>query len=333
VNAVRDRLLAIIAGVLVVAALKWSYPVAMPVAAAALIVAAAWPIWKALRRVMPAAASYTCTVLVLLGVGAAFLLALYVSVAELVGALAQRQERFVQLYARYARWADEYGLPLLGAEAGYDGLLAAAQMVLAETYTITAYIGLVAILVLFGLPEVPHFVARISARTDRVEQYAVFGTLADISRRIRSYIRVTIATSLITGLASAGWAAAMGLELALLWGILNFLLNFVPVVGNIAGILPPALYAVLQFDRWQDAAIVFAGYAVLQVTISNLVYPWLQGRGLALSPAAIVLALVFWSWMWGIAGALMAVPLTVACVVTSGRFRATEWVAALLSRR
>lgn len=141
---------------------------------------------------------------------------------------------------------------------------------------------------------------------------------------------MTALTSLLTGIASGAWAFAVGLDLALIWGVLNFLLNFVPVIGNLIGILPPTLYALIQFGDWNTVAVVFAGYAAIQVTISNFIYPWLQGRGLALSPMAIVVALTVWSWVWGVAGALLAVPLTAAFAIVCGHFCGTEWIAGLL---
>ena len=96
---------------------------------------------------------------------------------------------------------------------------------------------------------------------------------------------------------------SVGLDLALIWGVLNFVLNFIPVIGNIAGIIPPTLYALIQFEGWTMPIVVFVGFAVLQVTISNFVYPMLQGRGMSMPPAAIIVALLFWGWVWGVAGA------------------------------
>jgi predicted PurR-regulated permease PerM len=97
--------------------------------------------------------------------------------------------------------------------------------------------------------------------------------------------------------------------------------------------VPPTLYALIQFQGWTMPVIVFVGFAVLQIVISNFVYPMLQGRSLSLSPIAIVMALAFWSWVWGIAGALIAVPLTVALVIVCQHFSSTRWIATLLSTR
>ena len=77
--------------------------------------------------------------------------------------------------------------------------------------------------------------------------------------------------------------------------------------------------------------VAFLGFAVIQITISNFIYPMLQGHSLSLSPIAIVVALAFWSRVWGVAGALIAVPLTVALVIVCEHFPNTRWIAALLS--
>ena len=124
---------------------------------------------------------------------------------------------------------------------------------------------------------------------------------------------------------------ATGLDLALVWGLLNFLLNFVPVIGNIVGIVPPTMYASIQFGGWTMPLLVFAGFAALQIAISNFIYPWLQGRQLALSPLVIIIAMTFWSWVRGIAGALIAVPLTAATVIACDQFDRSRWLARLLS--
>lgn len=331
-DTIRNRLLAVIAGLLAVAGLKWSYPVTMPVAVAVFVIAAAWPIKPWLDRALPSGLSYAGTLLVLLLLLAGFFAAVYFSLAEVVQTLAQRQDQFRQVYDDYSAWASRRGLHVIGAEGGYDRLLGLARAVLSQAYAVLAYLGLVAILVLLGLPEVPAFARKIRGGMGAADGREVFDAVEEIAAKVRGYIGVTALTSLLTGIASGAWAFAVGLDLALIWGVLNFLLNFVPVIGNLIGILPPTLYALVQFGDWNTVAVVFAGYAAIQVTISNFVYPWLQGRGLALSPMAIVVALTFWSWVWGVAGALLAVPLTAAFAIVCGHFRGTEWIGRLLSK-
>ena len=197
--------------------------------------------------------------------------------------------------------------------------------------TVFVYLGFIAILVMLGLPEVPALRKKAHEAMNATDRRELIDTVDEIAIKIRQYLGVTALTSVITGVASAAWAFTVGLELALVWGILNFLPNFVPVIGNIIGIIPPTLYAIIQFQSLTMPLIVFFGFAVLQIAISNFIYPALHGRSLSLSPISIIVALAFWSWVWGIAGALIAVPLTVAIVIICEHFRSTEWIARLLS--
>ena len=193
------------------------------------------------------------------------------------------------------------------------------------------YAGVTAVLVIFALPEVPALRDKVRSRLHGSERHELLETVSEIADKVRSYLWTMTVSSLITGVASLLFALAVGLDLALVWGTLNFLLNYIPLVGNIVGIVPPVLYALVQFQSWQTPLLVFVGYAVLQVSISNFVEPLLQGRSLSLSPVAVLVALSFWSWIWGIAGALLAVPITAALVIVCQHFHSTEWIAALLS--
>ncbi|HEV7263548.1 MAG TPA: AI-2E family transporter [Falsiroseomonas sp.] len=330
-DTVRNRLLAVIVALMGVAALRWSYPVTMPLVAAVFVIAAAWPIKEWLDRTLPPALSTLGTAFVLLLIFAGFIVAIYFAAVQVVATFVEQQARFRQLYDDYAAWARPLGLPVFGGTDGYDRLLALLQLIVAQVYAVLGYLGVIAVLVILGMPEAPVLRRKLRERLGLEERRDVVDAVGEIAGKFRSYVGVTTFTSLLTGLACGGWAWAMGLDLALVWGVLNFLLNFIPVIGNIIGIVPPTLYALIQFENWTTPLVIFAGYTAIQVGISNFVYPWLQGRGLSLSPAAVIVALAFWGWLWGFAGALLAVPLTAATVIICAHFSSTEWIAALLS--
>jgi predicted PurR-regulated permease PerM len=330
---IRNRLLALIALVLTVFALKWSYAVTMPLAAAVFIIAAVWPVKPLLDRVLPSSLSYAGTVLALLLVVALFGAGLYVATSQVVHTFSDRNVELRELYASFSEWARAHGVAMFQTDNGYGQLLGFAQLAIAKMYALLAYGGFVAVLVVLGLPEMPVLRKRLGETLEASDRREVLETVDAIADKFRRYVAVTTLTSLITGVASALWAYAVGLELALTWGVLNFLLNYIPIAGNIIGILPPTLYAALQFRDPTTTLVVFCGYAVLQIAISNFLYPLLQGRGLALSPLAIVVSLSFWSWLWGIPGALLAVPLTAAIVIVFERFAPTAWIAKLATRQ
>lgn len=281
---IRNRLLTVIAAILIVAALQWSYPVTMPLVVAVFVIAAAWPIKPWLDQVLPSSLSYVGTVLALFLILAGSIAVIYFGIAEVGQTFVQNQEKFRALYDSYAAWAQERGLPVLGGEGGYDRLVAIARVVFWQVYAVLGYFGFIAVLVVMGLPEVPALAAKFRAQLDTAENRKLVETAARIGEKFRQYIGITVLTSIITGIASSALAFAVGLDLVLLWGVLNFLLNFIPVIGNIIGIVPPVLYALIQFEGWTMPIVVFAGFALLQITISNVIYPMLQGRGMGDAP-------------------------------------------------
>lgn len=327
----RNRLLAVLTFLLTVAALRESYPVTMPMAFALVVIAAVWPLKPWLDRFLPSGASYALTVLALLALLAGFAAAVYFAAAQVVRALTVHWPALEAAYNEAAAWAARHGLPLGGRVSGAR-VSGAIQLAVAGLYNAAAYLGFVAVLVILGLPEVPGFRRKLRDELDSDARREAVTAIVTIAGKVRAYFGVTLATSVLTGAATAGFTWAMGVELSLTWGVLNFLLNFIPVIGNLIGIVPPTIYALAQFGGWTTPLLVFAGLGVIQLAISNFIYPLLQGRSLALSPVAIVVALAFWSWVWGIAGALIAVPLTAAAAIACEHFPSTRWIAKLLAK-
>ncbi|MFC6619800.1 AI-2E family transporter [Novosphingobium panipatense] len=326
----RLRLLTLIAFILVVAALRASYALTMPILFAGVIVAALWPLRVWLEKWLPAWLSYVLTILALFAVMGGFGAAIYLSLGQVIAVMSAQWSTFEQLYTSLAERAARMGIPLDGA-ADRARVIGFVQMLASSVYGFVTYTSFIALLVILGLPEVCRVQVKMREELDRPARMELRTTAAAISEQVRRYLSTTLATSLLTGLASAAWAFATGLDLALVWGLLNFLLNFIPVIGNIVGIIPPVLYAFVQFDGYGMPLLVFVGFAALQIIISNFVYPMLQGRQLSLSPLAIVIAMTGWSWVWGIAGALIAVPLTAATVIVCSHFERSRWIAKLLS--
>lgn len=326
----RNRLLALIAVVLGIAALRAGYPVVMPLLFAGVIVAALWPLKICLDRWMPSWLSYVVTMSVLVALLAGFAAAVTMSVGQMLGVIGKRWPDIESGYNSIARWGADWGVVMNGA-ADKGRIYSVVTMLASSVYSLVTYIGFIGLLVLLGLPEVPRLHEKMHTDLSDRTRGDLREMLSDISRQVQGYLGTTLATSALTGVVSLAWALLTGLELPFVWGLLNFLLNFIPVIGNIIGIIPPTLYAFVQFGGIWMPALVFVGFATLQLVISNFVYPILQGRRLSLSPLAIIVAMTFWSWVWGFAGALIAVPLTAAGVIVCRQFKRTRWFARLLS--
>ena len=152
-----------------------------------------------------------------------------------------------------------------------------------------------------------------------------------ISRQISAYLGALFVISLVTGLVVWGALAWLGVEFAFTWGLLAFVLNFVPTLGSIVASIPPVLMALVQYaPSFWPAIGVAAVLFVIQQTLGNLIAPKIYGDRLNLSPVVILLFLVFWGWLWGITGALLAVPLAAAIQIALAHIPALAPLAVLM---
>ena len=127
---------------------------------------------------------------------------------------------------------------------------------------------------------------------------------------VNRYLATKTLTSLLTGALVAGWLALLGLDHAILWGLVAFLLNYIPNVGSILAAIPAVLLAWLQLGAAMMVPVIL-GYAVINTVIGQILEAHLMGRRLGLSVLVVFLSLVFWGWLLGPVGMLLSIPLTV----------------------
>jgi AI-2 transport protein TqsA len=159
------------------------------------------------------------------------------------------------------------------------------------------------------------------------------GLWAEIDVRVRRYLSTKVATSAATGLLVWLVLWAIGLDLALVFGVMAFLLNFIPSVGSIIATVLPLPIALFQFDQpWRIALVLLLPLAI-QMVVGNGIEPKLMGESLDLHPVTILLALIFWGLVWGPVGMLLATPITAVAKIVLGRFQTTRPVAEVLGGR
>ncbi len=147
---------------------------------------------------------------------------------------------------------------------------------------------------------------------------------------VQRYLGIKTLTSLVTGLAVSLLTAAFGLDFPLLWGLLAFLLNYVPNIGSLIAAIPAVLLALIQFGGFQ-AVLIAAGYFAINISIGGVIEPRVMGRGLGLSTLIVFLSLVFWGWIFGPVGMLLSVPLTMTAKIALESSDRTASIALLLS--
>ena len=136
----------------------------------------------------------------------------------------------------------------------------------------------------------------------------------EFTKDMRQYVSITTRICFLVGVVDTVFLLILGVDFAVLWGLLAFLLGYIPSIGFWLAMIPPLLLALLEFG-WTHALAVFVGYVLINGSIQHFVQPKLMGKGLNLSPLFVVLSLFLWAWVLGPLGALLAVPLTMTVKV------------------
>jgi predicted PurR-regulated permease PerM len=155
--------------------------------------------------------------------------------------------------------------------------------------------------------------------------------LSRINERIGQYLFVKTVINIILGALSFVVMLALGIEFALFWAVLIAFLNYIPYIGSMIGVIFPVLLSLAQFGTLSMAGAVMVSLTVVQVFVAFVLEPRMMGRAFNLSPFVVLLALAFWSTLWGLPGALLAVPLTVSLVLVFAELKTTRPIAVLLS--
>lgn len=157
------------------------------------------------------------------------------------------------------------------------------------------------------------------------------GSMAfEMHDKIARYLGVKFMTSLVTGLITGLILVFLGLDLAMLFGLLTFFLNFIPSIGSIVATLLPLPVAFLQFGPGAHLVLVVALPGMVQFTIGNLIEPRIMGDSLGLHPVVVLLALLLWGYLWGVAGMLLAVPITAVLKILMQKYEITQPIARVL---
>lgn len=146
---------------------------------------------------------------------------------------------------------------------------------------------------------------------------------------INQYMAIKTWVSLGTGVFVAIWLAILKVDYPLLWGLLAFLLNYVPNIGSIIAAIPAVLLALIQFGLIK-AMLAAGGFAFVNIIIGNVVEPRYMGKGLGLSTLVVFMSLAFWGWVLGPVGMLLSVPLTMTVKIALASNEETIWVSTLL---
>ncbi len=186
---------------------------------------------------------------------------------------------------------------------------------------------LILLTVVFILLEASGFPNKL--RTAIGDPESTLPRCAEISDNVKSYLSIKTIFSLITGLLVTIWLFILGVDFPLLWGLVAFLLNYVPNIGSIIASVPAVLLAFVQFGL-SRALLAAAGYVVINIVLGSIIEPRFMGRGLGLSTLVVFVSLVFWGWVLGPIGMLLSVLLTMIVKIALESREETRWIGILL---
>ncbi len=320
------------AAMVVIAGLREAQPIIIPTLIAAILaMLAARPVAWLRERKVPTSLAVLLVVVVLFAVLSGVAAVVGQSVNQFTEAVPRYQQRLDALWDSFQDWLRTLPVelpPMEGIElvapgdvmdlvgTGLRGAMAALSNTL-----------LVVLILVFMLLEAAGFPRKLEvalgAEPDEV------GRFTAVTRQVQQYLAIKTVVSLATGVTAGLFVWAVGLDFALLWGLVAFLLNYIPTIGSIIAGIPPVLLALIQIGPG-TALLVALGYVVVNTAFGNLIEPSLMGRRLGLSTLVVFLSLVFFGWMWGTIGMLLAVPLTMVVKILLENSEDLVWVARLL---
>lgn len=253
-----------------------------------------------------------------------------------IDAITEAWPRYIQRLEGLADRASEYlgsdisekfseALANLNLARTVPGLLGSAGSFLSSFVLIALYVG-------FMLAERGQVTGKLSHLfTTEKHTAEAKRTVDDIVSGIRDYIWIKTLMSVFTALVSYAVLKWLGVDFSETWALLIFLLNYIPSIGSVLGVVFPALIALIQFDTISQFLVIALLLSAAQFFIGNVLEPAIMGRTLNLSPLVVMVSLAFWGMIWGLVGAFLSVPLTAAIAIACSKVESWRWVAVLLS--
>lgn len=334
----RTILLTVVTVILAGWALKGTYVVTMPLVLAFLVAVLLHPVQGWLNRNLPRYLrflSIILTMLILVVVVLGLVYALWVSFGLILEKAPAYLESGRDLWDQVRAWANRHQIPVQTALPPLQELtqrvLGWVTMGLTSLWLFIFMLVLLFFLVLLMLLETSEWWAKVERAFGSERAHTILATLDSVEGKIRKFLLIKTLVSALSGFAGGLWLWFLGVDLAPVWGFLIFLLNYIPNIGSIVGILPPSIVALLQFGPG-GATLAIVGLTTIEQVLGNFVAPRLEGRTLAISPLIVLVSIVFWGWVWGIIGALIGVLITATLIIIFDHVPALRPLARLVSR-
>lgn len=324
---------ATVATIAVLTAVYLASSVVAPIVCALFIIAIVWPVQRWLQLRVPK--------LLALGIVIAMIAVVFVVFGSLIAWgfgriarwLATDGERFQFLYTQLVAWLEERGIAVAGIWAEHFNmrwLMRAAQEITGRLNTTISFWLVVMVYVILGLLEIDGTERKLRAMANANAGRVMIDGASATAEKLRRYVMIRTAMSVATGVLVWAIASFWGLPLAVEWGVIAFALNYIPFIGPFIATVFPTLFALAQFGSWQEALVVFVCLNVAQFVIGSYIEPHVSGSALAISPFIVLFSVFLWTFLWGLFGAFIGVPITIAILTFCAQHPSSSWIADLL---
>jgi AI-2 transport protein TqsA len=285
------------------------------------------------RKKIPTVIAIILIITFMVAVG--YLIAHFVggSINDFTNALPEYREMLIAKTMGLQIWLNERGIQITEQMVRQHLNPGIAMQMAGKTLTalggVLTNAFLILLTVIFILLEAAGFPNKIRSAIKAPEKS--LANLSQVSQSINRYLVLKTLLSLATGMLIWFWLALIGVDYAILWGLVAFLFNYIPNIGSIIAAVPAVLLALVQLDLVHTLLAV-AGYMVINILIGNLLEPRLMGGRLGLSTLVVFLSLVFWGWVLGPVGMLLSVPLTMILKIALTGNEDTRWLAVMLGK-
>jgi AI-2 transport protein TqsA len=323
----------LVAAVLVAAAIGQAGTVFAPLALALFIIAIVWPLQHRLQAQMPRLLALAVTVIVTLAVCLAFASLAVWGFSRVGRSLVADAARYQALYDTMVTWLDNHGISIADLWAEHFNvrwLLRVTQYIAGRVNTTLGFWLVALIYVILGLLEVEDVRRKIEALDNREIARVLLDGSAAAAASFRKYMLVRTQMSAVTGLLVGAFAWTAGLPFAAEWGMIAFTLNYIPFIGPFIATLFPTLLAMTQFDSWQAVLGIFVCLNIIQFVVGSYVEPRVSGTMLSISPFFVLFAIFFWTFLWGLFGTFIGVPIALAILAFCNQHSSSRWLADLL---
>src|SRR5262249_12014857 len=195
------------------------------------------------------------------------------------------------------------------------------------SYRLVSFVTIVFAFLALGLLEVDTVRRNIQHLGDSEFRQSLLRAGQNIAAKFQKYMLVRTVMSVLTGLIVWCFALLAGIELATAWGVIAFVFNYIPFLGPLFATIFPTTVALAQFGSWQLAIAIFAFLNLVQFITGSYIEPRMAGAALSISPFVVLFAVFFWSFLWGIPGAFIGVPIVIAVIAVCDESESARWLA------